>query len=234
MGWPESPEASKESDRKAAELSRLPMETWLSRQKDYPLIGLYAYALACPLHESRKQPRHLTFQVAKTLIVHAFKFQTSNKRPFPPEGHTAICSYCLCYAEDKTLNQSSKSVSVRIFLVLVQQCFPHARMTSTCISCISPSLVSQSIWLLLWLFCVGLNLTSSITCRVMPQFFIHPLLTAEVWFWDQANICGIRMEKGRLFPVIIISSMFHSYISLPAIDFTQLAAPLDKYSRTRL
>jgi len=163
------------------------METWLSRQENYPLISLYAYALACPPLESRKQTRHLTFQVAKTLIVRAFKFQTSNKRPFPPEGHTAICNYCLCYAEDKTLNQSSKSVSVRIFLVLVQQCFPHAGMTSTCISCITPSLVSQS---------VNLIVTLITSRRFEPYFFNHMPCHAAVPHSPTSHRGGLVSRSG--------------------------------------
>lgn len=122
-----------------------PVCQWKRDRADRKNIRLSAYTLMrlaarCLSHGSNLDT--LTFQVAKTLIVRAFKFQTSNKRPFPPDGRTAICSYCLCYDEDKTLSQGSKSVSVRIFRVLVQRCFPHTGMTSTCTSCISPSLVS--------------------------------------------------------------------------------------------
>ena len=65
MGWPESPEALKEIARKSVDQSRPPMETWPSRQEEYPLIGLYAYALACPPLESRKQRRHLDLSCRK-------------------------------------------------------------------------------------------------------------------------------------------------------------------------
>jgi hypothetical protein len=189
------------------------METWPSRQKAYPLIGLYVYVFACLPLESRKQPR--TIDLLRSKGPHCTRFQTPyiKQKTFPPEGHTAIRSYCLCNDEDKTLSQGSKSVGIRIFRVLVQQCFPHAGMTSTCASCTSTSLVSYLVSQSVWLF------VTLITSRQFEPYFFNlmpchaadlpsPTLSAEVWTWVQVIISGIQMEKlivRRLF----LSLLFH-------------------------
>ena len=64
----------KQSDRKSADQSNLPMETWPSRQEAYPLISLYAYVLACLPLESRKQPR--TLDLLRRKGPHCTRFQT--------------------------------------------------------------------------------------------------------------------------------------------------------------
>jgi len=82
MCRPESPEALKESGRKSADQSRLQMETWPSRQEDYPLIGLHAYALACRPLESRKKPRHLDLSGRKDPQCTRFQIADMEQKTF--------------------------------------------------------------------------------------------------------------------------------------------------------